>query len=112
MISWILNSRLALIGIAVSLVLGWHYVDKAVAVRSAEKELADQVTIESLTAERDEAKRRASIEALAKERLRSMITIAEETAMKAEKELEDYVQSTDQNIECVVDTSILERLRN
>tara|TARA_R110002126_G_scaffold165178_2_gene313034 strand:- start:2125 stop:2460 length:336 start_codon:yes stop_codon:yes gene_type:complete len=110
--NFILNSRLALVGIAVSLVLVWHYIDKAVAVRSAEKELADQVKIESLMAERDEAKRRAGIEALAKKRLRSMVTVAEETALKAEKELEDYVQSTDQNIECVVDTSILERLRN
>ena len=108
----LLGSKIGLIGIALSVALSWHYIDKAGAVRSAERELADKVLIESLTAQRDEANRRAALAELAKENLRLAVDAANQAAEEAEKELEQYAENTTQNHECVVDQSVIDRLRN
>lgn len=112
MLSIILRSRLAWAAIAFSLAMSWHYIDKAAAVRSAEKELADLAQIESLTSLVKELQRREGIARRAGDNLRAKASEAEQTALQAEKELEDYVKTTLQNAECVVDSNLLDRLRN
>lgn len=107
-----MTSRIGLVVIALSASLSWHYIDKAAAVRSAKQELADKVTIEVLTAQRDEANRRAKIAEFALNELNVEIQLAKAAADKAEKELEEYEKTTTVNDQCVVDQPILDRLRN
>ena len=90
----------------------YHIIDKSVAVRSAEKELADLAEITSLKSQLAETSRREKIARTANETLRSKANRAEETALQAEKELADYVSTTDQNSSGVVDSGLHGRLRN
>ena len=108
----LLSSRVGLAVIALMAALSWHYIDKAAAVRNAKQALADRVLIETLTAERDEAERRAALAEMAKENLRLAVDQANEAARNAEKELEEYAATTTQNDAGLVDQPILDRLRN
>lgn len=112
MIWKLITSRIGLAVIGVSLALLYHYIDKAVAVRNAEEALADKTEIAALNAENDELKRRAEIAEGALEAFTEEHVAAKEAAAEAEQELEAYVASTEVNRECVVDGSVLERLRN
>lgn len=110
--TFLLNSRLAWAGVALFLALSWHYIDKAAAVRSAEKELADLAEITSLKSQLAETERRERIALNANKTLLSKAMDAEDLALQAEKELEEYVSTTTQNNQCVVDDSLLGKLRN
>lgn len=112
MMNFLLNSRIAWAAVALSLALSWHYIDKAAAVRSAEKELADLAQIESLKSLLNELQRREGIARRAGESLRSKANEAEQTALQAEKELEEYVKTTNQNSSGIVDSGLHGRLRN
>jgi hypothetical protein len=102
------------IGLAVGLsaALTWHYVDKAAAVRSAQQELADKVTIETQRAQLAELARRAAIAEEARTTLEIKVALAEDNASRAAQELDEYAQNNEVNSACVVDDVIAERLHN
>jgi hypothetical protein len=106
------TSRFGLAAIALMAALSWHYIDKAAAVRSAEEKLADEVTIQTLEAERDAARQQAEQAEAARDRLAGEVMRAAEDAAQLRKELEEYEQGTTVNPDGVVDGSVLERLRN
>lgn len=108
----LLSSRVGLAVIALMVALSWHYIDKAAALRTAKQALADRVLIETLTAERDEAERRAALAEVAKENLMLAVAAAEKAAEDAERELEEYAATTTQNDAGLVNQPILDRLRN
>lgn len=112
MLSILLKSRIAWAAIAFGLAMIWHEVDKSVAIRSAEEAQADKLQIASLTSLVKELQRREGIARRAGENLRTKASEAELIALQVEKELEEYVKTTNQNAECVVDSDLLGRLRN
>lgn len=106
------KSRIAWAAVAALAVYAWHHIDKAGAVRSAEEAQADKLQIISLTSLVKELERREGIARRAGQNLRAKASQAEELALQAEKELEEYVKTTSQNAECVVDSNLLGKLRN
>lgn len=106
------TSRLGLAVIALGAALSWHYIDKAGAVRSAQEELADDVTIRTLEAERDAARLAAEVAKAATDRLQGQIAEATARAAQDQREVEAYERDTTINPDGVVDQSVLERLRN
>ena len=95
-----------------SAALTWHYIDKAAAVRSAKQELADKVLIETQRSQLEELERRAKIAEQQRIELEKQVAVAEAGAVQMAQELEEYENSTQVNAACVVDSSILDRLRN
>lgn len=95
-----------------SAALTWHYIDKAAAVRSAKQELADKVLIETQRAQLEELERRAQVAEEARLALEKQVAVAEADAAQATQELEEYERSTEVNSSGVVDSSVLDRLRN
>lgn len=112
----ILGNKYALmafgLSVGLSAALTWHYVDKAAAVRNAQQELADKVTIATQKAQLDEMARRAAIAAAARLELAVKVAVAENDAEQATQELENYENNTEVNPECVVDDAIIDRLSN
>lgn len=112
----ILGNRYALIAVGLfvglSAALTWHYVDKAAAVRSAERELADKTLIETQSAQLEELERRATIAEEARVQLEQQVKAAEDSAALALEELEEYERTTEVNADCVVDPGFLNRLHN
>lgn len=112
MIAGLITSRFGLAVMAFAAAMSWHYIDKASAVRNAKEALADQVTIETLQAERDAAMKRAAIANSANANLRDMIEQERAKYSLAQIELEEYEKSTSINPECVVDPGVAGRLLN
>lgn len=112
----VLGNRYGLIAVGLfvglSAALTWHYVDKAAAVRSAERELADKVLIETQSAQLKELERHALIAEEARSELERWIKVANADAEQARQELEEYERTTEINAACAVDPGILNRLRN
>ena len=115
-LAWFLGSQTALIGaglfFGLTAALTWHYVDKAAAVRSAKKALADKTTIATQKAIIDEANRRLNVANKNIVFLERKTALAERDVLNATKELEAYEGSTQVNNKCVVDATVLERLHN
>lgn len=108
----ILTSKAGLVGLALSLALGWHYIDKAAAVRSAEQAVEDHLKIDQLTKDLDLAMMQAARARAAQNELAAQVIRASEAAAEAELELEEYEANSTINPNGVVDGSVLERLRN
>lgn len=108
----LLSSRLAWAIVAAGLTFGYGKVDKYLAVRDAKKDMVSVTEIASLKSlvQALQAKERSA--RIAGESLQSKIADAEDLALQAEKELEEYVSTTTQNNQCVVDDSLLGKLRN
>lgn len=111
MMNFLLNSRISWAGVAFALAMGWHYTDKIQAVRSAEKELADLTLIESLKSQIAETERREKIALLANKSLLSKVFAAEQSALQAEKELEEYVKENPENTDPFVSRTLHNKLR-
>lgn len=112
MIASVLFSRLGIAVMVAAAALGWHYIDKAAAVRGAQEELADKVQIGTLQAQLAAANQRALVAKAANENLIEQIEIAEIEADTARIELDQYAENFAVNADCAVDGSVLERLRN
>lgn len=108
----ILTSRIGLIGVTLSIAMSWHYIDKANAVRSAQEELADDVTIRTLEAEIEASRLSAAVSKAASARLQGKIADARARDTQYQTELEEYENTTNVNDSCVVDKYVLERLHN